>query len=212
MSAKTIVMLGTGAVGKSAITIQYVSHYFSHIYNPTIEDSFRTNLEIDGKVYRMSILDTAGQEEYSSLRDSYIRSGDGFVLVYSITSKVSFLEANALREEIYRVLDKDVSEQVPIVLVGNKCDLAHERQVATEDVAEIAKEWRVPFLECSAKEKTNIDQLYETALREILAYERTLSGDDSEKSSEDLEDEKNAKKKRSRKGKKGLKKLGCCIV
>ena len=100
MSIRNIVMLGTGSVGKSAITIQYVSHFFSYAYNPTIEDSFRTNIEIDDEIYQISILDTAGQEEYSSLRDSYIRSGNGFVLVYSIVSKASFLEANEIREEI----------------------------------------------------------------------------------------------------------------
>jgi GTPase KRas protein len=72
------------------------------------------------------ILDTAGQEEYSAMRDQYMRTGQGFVMVYSITSRSSFDEINAFREQILRVKDKDT---VPMVLAGNKCDLATERQV-----------------------------------------------------------------------------------
>ena len=199
MSLKTIVMLGTGSVGKSAITIQYVSHYFSYVYNPTIEDSFRSTIEIDNEVYPISILDTAGQEEYSSLRDSYIRSGNGFVLVYSIVSKASFLEANGIREEIYRVLDKDPSEHIPIVLVGNKSDLEYQRQVSKEEVAELAQIWGIPFIECSAKEKININQIYETIMRDIIKTEKLAKGE-SESDSDDSENEKDDKKvKKSRK-------------
>ena len=211
-------MLGTGSVGKSAITIQYISHFFSYAYNPTIEDSFRTNIEIDDEIYQISILDTAGQEEYSSLRDSYIRSGNGFVLVYSIVSKASFLEANGIREEIYRVLDKDPSEPVPILLVGNKLDLEYERQVPKEEVQEIAAAWGIEFMECSAKEKINIDEIYEKIMRKILAYEqREMNASDDSDSSEHTDGSKKTKKTRKgRKGdsksSKGKKKLGCCIV
>ena len=81
----------------------------------------------------LDILDTAGQEEYSALRDQYMRSGDGYVIVYSITSTTSFLEANGFREQLYRVLDKDMSEHVPIALCGNKCDLESSRQVSFEE-------------------------------------------------------------------------------
>ena len=219
MSIRTIVMLGTGAVGKSSITIQYVSHFFSYFYNPTIEDSFRSTIEIDNEVYPISILDTAGQEEYSSLRDSYIRSGNGFVLVYSIISKASFLEANGIREEIYRVLDKDPSEHIPLVLVGNKCDLEYDRQVSKEEVAELSQVWGIPFIECSAKEKININEIYETVMREILAAEK---GEKNQSNDDDSSEEKNLmngkiskrhkKSRKNSKERKGFKKSGCVIM
>ena len=148
MSIRTIVMLGTGAVGKSAITIQYVSHFFSYFYNPTIEDSFRSTIEIDNEVYPISILDTAGQEEYSSLRDSYIRSGNGFVLVYSIIAQSTYNDLDPIHDQIVRVRDTD---DVPIVVVGNKCDLESQRIVSPADGKALADRYCADFLEVSAK-------------------------------------------------------------
>ncbi|ELP94561.1 hypothetical protein EIN_488760 [Entamoeba invadens IP1] len=155
MSMKRIVMLGSGGVGKSAITVQLVSGHFVQIYDPTIEDSYRTNISVDGETVLLDLLDTAGQDEYSALRDQYMRSGDGYVIVYSITSMASFLEANSFREQLFRVLEKDFSEHIPIALCGNKCDLESERQVFTEDAKKVADDWKILFYETSAKNKTN---------------------------------------------------------
>ncbi|ELP89707.1 hypothetical protein EIN_454370, partial [Entamoeba invadens IP1] len=109
-----IVILGSGAVGKSAITIQLVSGQFIQIYDPTIEDSYKTSISVDGEIVPLDILDTAGQEEYSALRDQYMRSGDGYIIVYSITSTSSFLDANVIREQLYRVLNNDDAAHFPI--------------------------------------------------------------------------------------------------
>ena len=75
------------------------------------------------------MLDTAGQEEYSAMREQYMRTGEGFLLVYSITSRQSFEEIVTFQQQILRVKDKDY---FPIIVVGNKCDLDAERQVSTE--------------------------------------------------------------------------------
>ena len=75
----------------------------------------------------MDILDTAGQEEYSAMREQYMRKGEGFLLVYSIASRQSFEEIMMYRQHILRVKDRD---QFPMILVGNKCDLEAERQVS----------------------------------------------------------------------------------
>lgn len=81
---------------------------------------------IDDEVALLDVLDTAGQEEYSAMREQYMRTGEGFLLVYSITSRQSFEEITTFQQQILRVKDKDY---FPMVMVGNKCDLENEREV-----------------------------------------------------------------------------------
>ena len=81
---------------------------------------------IDDEVALLDVLDTAGQEEYSAMREQYMRTGEGFLLVYSITSRQSFEEIQVFQQQILRVKDKDY---FPIIIVGNKCDLEGEREV-----------------------------------------------------------------------------------
>eukprot|EP01084_Bolivina_argentea_P056829 103936_1 len=87
-----IVVLGGGGVGKSALTIRLVTDNFLDEYDPTIEDSYRKQVEIDNRPALLDILDTAGQEEFSSMQDQWMREGKGFLLVYSITSTATFDE------------------------------------------------------------------------------------------------------------------------
>merc|ERR1712113_830636 len=110
-----IVVLGGGGVGKSALTIRLVTDNFLDEYDPTIEDSYRKQVSIDGKPALLDILDTAGQEEFSSMQDQWMREGKGFLLVYSIVSRQSFDEVSMLRDKILRTKDTD---DVPIVLCG----------------------------------------------------------------------------------------------
>ena len=156
-----VVMLGSGAVGKSAITVQMVSGHFLSSYDPTIEDSYRTTININNQDIILNILDTAGQEEFYALRDQYMRSGDGYIIVFSITSITSFLEVNAIKEQLNMILDVDNNTLIPIILVGNKCDLEEYRQVQSSDAERLADEWRVKYFETSAKNKTNINRIFE---------------------------------------------------
>merc|ERR1712230_235252 len=81
---------------------------------------------VDDETALLDVLDTAGQEEYSAMREQYMRTGEGFLLVYSITSRQSFEEIQTFEQQILRVKDKDY---FPIILVANKADLEFERQV-----------------------------------------------------------------------------------
>merc|ERR1719336_1999958 len=93
---------------------------------------------IDGKPALLDVLDTAGQEEYASLQDQWIREGDGYLIVYSITSKDSLAEAEVLQQKITRIRD---SIDFPMVLAGNKCDLVNERQVSAEEAKAKVEAW-----------------------------------------------------------------------
>lgn len=92
-------------------------------------DSYRKQCMIDDEVALLDVLDTAGQEEYSAMREQYMRTGEGFLLVYSITSRQTFEEIITFQQQILRVKDRDY---FPMIVVGNKCDLEGERQVARQ--------------------------------------------------------------------------------
>ena len=165
-----LVMLGGKAAGKSALILKLETGRFFEYLDSSIEEPHRTTINIDGEALVVDVLDPAGQEEYSALRDQYIRSGDGYIIVYSITSTTSFLEANGFRDQLYRVLEKDKSEHIPIALVGNKCDLESERQVPTDEAKKLAKEWNVMFFETSAKDNINITETFETLIKDVIAH------------------------------------------
>ena len=160
-----LVIVGGGGVGKSALTIQLVQNHFMDEYDPTIEDSYRKQVVLDGEPCVLDLLDTAGQEEYSAMRDSYMRGGEGFLIVYSITSRASFDEVPAFAEQILRVKDED---SVPMVIVGNKCDLEADRKVSKEEGQQLAREFNALFLESSAKARVNVEEAFFELTRLII--------------------------------------------
>jgi len=164
MTEYKLVIVGGGGVGKSALTIQLIQNHFVDEYDPTIEDSYRKQVTIDQETCLLDILDTAGQEEYSAMRDQYMRSGQGFLTVFAVTSRSSFDEVTAFREQILRVKDED---KVPMVLAGNKCDLDNERQVTKAQGEELAKSFGCPFFETSAKARINVEEAFYQLVREI---------------------------------------------
>jgi len=163
MTLYKLVVLGEGGVGKSALTIQFTQNHFVKEYDPTIENSYRKQITYEDEVCILDILDTAGQEEYSVMRDQYIHSGQGFILVYSVTCKTSFMALLELRNKVLQVKDRD---DFPMVLVGNKCDLQC-REVSTQEAKESATKWDVPFFESSAKSRINVEETFKALVKEI---------------------------------------------
>nr|KAJ3419616.1 Ras- protein Rap-1b [Polyrhizophydium stewartii] len=160
-----LVVLGSGGVGKSALTVQFVQSIFVEKYDPTIEDSYRKQVEIDGQQCMLEILDTAGTEQFTAMRDLYMKNGQGFILAYSITSQATFNDLVELREQILRVKDSD---KVPMVLVGNKCDLEDDRVVSKNEGQQLASQWGgCTFLETSARKKINVDEVFFDLVRQI---------------------------------------------
>jgi len=168
-----LVIVGGGGVGKSSLTMQLVSNQFVDEYDPTIEDSYRKELVVDDETAMLDILDTAGQEEFSSMQDQWMRDGKGFLLVYNITSRPTFDEVSVLHDKILRTKEQS---KVPIVLVGNKCDLKDERQVEYTEGAELAKQWGCAFFEASAKIKLNNEACFFELVRAIRTENKRRTG------------------------------------
>lgn len=176
-SALKVVVVGAGGVGKSCITIRFVQSKFIKKYSPTIEDFYRKAISLDdSNVYTLDIMDTAGQEEFSALRESYMRSGQGFLLVYAVNSKASFEECKNLRNQILRARDKD-ADKVPIVLLGNKCDMPLEdREVTAEEGKALAQEFNCSFFETSAKENINVTEAFTQITKKVVEIQNSDEG------------------------------------
>ncbi|KAM3857223.1 ras-related protein ralB-A-like [Diretmus argenteus] len=169
-----VIMVGSGGVGKSALTLQFMYDEFVEDYEPTKADSYRKKVVLDGEEVQIDILDTAGQEDYAAIRDNYFRSGEGFLLVFSITEQESFTATSEFREQILRVKEED---GIPLLLVGNKSDLEERRQVTAEEAAARAAEWGEQYVETSAKTRANVDKVFFDLMREVRKKKMSESKD-----------------------------------
>lgn len=160
-----LVLLGNVGVGKSACLIQLINNHFVDEYDPTIEDSYRKQEKVDGKYCVIDILDTTGIEsDYTPMHDQYITTGQGFLLLYSIESRYSFDRISEFYEKIQKCKSNCF---VPMIVMGNKCDLDKERQISIEEGEEISKIFGCKFIECSAKEQINIKESFHYIIREL---------------------------------------------
>ncbi|KAF9558468.1 ras-domain-containing protein [Agrocybe pediades] len=161
----SIAMVGEGGVGKTALGVQVRS---IKTYDPTIEDSYRKQLVVGNKLTLIEVIDTAGQEEYRVLRDQWLRLAQGFLLVYSVTSRRSFSQITQLVEDIKTL------GRVPnptFILIGNKCDSdVAEREVSYEEGAALALHLGgCVFLETTAKTGVNVDKAFISLIHSLRA-------------------------------------------
>ena len=168
-------------------------NHFVETYDPTIEDSYRKQVQIDGQSCMLEVLDTAGQEEYIALRDQWIRDGEGFVLVYSISSRSSFARIQRFHSQIQRVKETSMAGsptypgspisasapmfgQAPVMLVGNKCDRVTESEVSTQEGQALAKDLGCDFVEASAKNCVNVEKAFFDVVRQLRRQRHQGSG------------------------------------
>jgi len=168
-----ITVLGDGGVGKTALAVQYMLGCFVETYDPTIEDAYRKQALIDDRMCFIEVIDTAGQEEYATLRDQWVREGQGFVLVYSIASRSTFDRLEVFRQSMLRVKGQNPT----YILVGNKSDKTQEREVSREDGAMLARQLGCEFLETSARTAHNVERLFSTLVRTLRNNRDGHTGD-----------------------------------
>ena len=160
-----IAVLGKSLVGKSALTYRFINDKFPTEHDTTIEDQYRVNVNIEGFDCRLEILDTAGQDDYQTMMDSWIGFAEGFILVYAVDDRESF---DSIKSKLDRIVKNKMGEKPPIIVVGNKCDLNDKRKVETKEGEASAKNWNVSFLEVSALEKINVKETFLVVAKELL--------------------------------------------
>ncbi|XP_057274588.1 ras-related protein Rab-37 isoform X3 [Pezoporus wallicus] len=161
-----VMLLGDSGVGKTCFLLQFKDGAFlSGMFIATVGIDFRNKVvSVDGvKVKLQQIWDTAGQERFRSVTHAYYRDAQALLLLYDITSKMSFDNIRAWLTEIHEYAQKDVV----IMLLGNKADVSSERAVRTEDGASLAREYGVPFMETSAKTGMNVELAFLAIAKEL---------------------------------------------
>ncbi|KAF7454040.1 GTPase SAR1 [Pyrenophora tritici-repentis] len=172
---RKMAIVGSRAVGKSSLTVQFVDGHFVDSYYPTIENTFSKMIKYKNQEFATEIIDTAGQDpadwdalyqdEYSILNSKHFIGIHGYMIVYSVASKQSFEMARIIRDKILNHL---AVEWVPLVIVGNKSDLRPEqRQVTPEDGRALAAEFKCAWTEASARYNENVQKAFELMVAEV---------------------------------------------
>ena len=168
-----ILLLGDSGVGKSSIIIRYIENNFSNNLMNSIGVDFKLkNIEVDSKKIKLQIWDTAGQERFKTITTSYYKGAHAILVVFDITDRDSFDHIRNWMADI----DKFAKEGVLRILVGNKCDLTNNRQVSTEEAKEIANKYGIKYIETSAKDTINIDDLFISTAKYLLSKQTGGTG------------------------------------
>lgn len=164
VKARKLAVVGSRSVGKSSITVRFVEDHFVESYYPTIENHFSKTINYKNQEYAIEILDTAGQDEFSIMNEKHLIGIHGYLLVYSVTSRQSFQLIEVIRDKILNLIGSD---NIPLILVGNKCDLNYQRQVETAEGEELARSFNCKFLETSVRDNLNVALAFEGLIDEI---------------------------------------------
>ena len=157
MEIPQLVLFGDGGVGKTSIIIRYTRNQFDPSYSPTLEDNYTASIILkDGKKFDIKIADTAGQDDYKSLRDRYMDIGDVFMIVFSIDKIDTLKNAESFLEQLQLIKENDFK----FILIGNKCDI-QKRSVTVNDGLALAKRFNGEYIETSALQNININESFQ---------------------------------------------------
>jgi len=162
-----IVMLGDGAVGKTALTTRFTQEYFDADYKRTIGSDFAIKKldipEIDVHV-TLQVWDLAGQPRFEIVRQGFYRGSRGGLLVYDVTRRRTFMNLKHWKDEAFKSLKRDF----PVIVVANKVDLIESRVVSREEGEAWAEEHEHLYVESSALTGENVEKSFETLCKIII--------------------------------------------
>eukprot|EP01133_Synstelium_polycarpum_P007690 gene7690-9002_t len=160
-----IILVGESAVGKSCILVRFTDNTFTPHFAPTLGVDFNVKTirnKETGQTVKLQLWDTAGQERFKSITQTFYRGSHGVIVVYDITDTKSFERCRTWIEDI-----NQYSAGMVIVLVGNKSDLNEKRKVSFEQGKALADELGIKFLETSAKENLNVNNVFDMIVQDI---------------------------------------------
>ena len=201
-----MIIIGDAGVGKSCLTTKAAKGVFDETYSATVGFEFLTfNVRIDGKVIKLQIWDTGGQEIYRSLISSFYRNASIAMMVYSIESKESFNHIETWLKEVKLQSNPDIK----IFLIGNKADLEDEREVKSNEAEKFKEENGIHYFgETSAKSGLNAKEVFIEAAK--LLYKEHLKYRERKAKPSLTDNEKFPLPSKENKNKKNRKKGGCC--
>ena len=160
-----VLLLGNSYVGKTCILLRFSEDIFKENYDVTIGLNYRIkSMTVENNPIKMQIWDTSGEEKFKAIAKNFYRGAHGVLLVYDICQKNSFLDVKSWIEQIIENADND---DIVMILCGNKCDNEKERKISKEEGENLAKNYGIPFFECSAKNNFNIKEIFETMAQKI---------------------------------------------
>ena len=169
-----ILVIGDTSVGKTCFIMRYADNIFQESYISTIGMDYKLkNITLEnGKLVKLQIWDTAGQEKFHSITKSFYKGANGIILIYSVLDKNSLQNVKNWMESI----KAQVPENVAIILIGNKKDDEEKREVSYEQGEDMAESYNLPFFECSAKTGENLDKAFDSLVKKILENSQLAGG------------------------------------
>ena len=160
-----LLLLGDSTVGKTCFLIKYTDQSFQDIHMATIGLDYRvkTMKLKNNKEVKIQIWDTAGQDRFRSITKNYYKGSHGIILIYDITNRRTFENVQKWISQIR----EETSQNVVIYLIGNKIDMKEERKVSSEEGKKLADELGLPFMETSAKEGININEVFDDIVERV---------------------------------------------
>jgi len=181
-----VIIIGDSGVGKTSLLQQFVNHRFDGNYKSTIGTDFLSkdiHLSKLNRVVSLQIWDTSGQERFHSLGAAFWRGAEACVFVFDLTDELSFEHLDKWKQDFKEYNKGRGDESFPYLLIGNKLDLVDKRQISQREALIWCKEHgdkgvEIPYIECSAKDNTNVNEAFVILATEILERYKEKDYDD----------------------------------
>jgi small GTP-binding protein len=159
-------IFGDGGVGKTTLVNRYLTKVFDEDIKMTVgADFYVRDLEIDGKKVVIRIWDFGGEQRFKVLLPSFAKGADGGIFMFDITRYTSVKNI----DDWLSIFEKNVREEIPIIMVGGKLDLQEKRSVETEDAIELSEKFNLQgFFECSSKTGDKVEEIFESITRKMM--------------------------------------------